>query len=87
MQEYLDLYLGLQQYVVTDMTAASGASSGDGPQHTKRLSIVAENECRKLHCTLRDLSSLLQALGRLADHFIADRFMDSFADASMLMEK
>ena len=69
------------------MTAASGASSGDCPQHTKYLSIMAENECHKLHPALGDLSSLLQALGQLADHFIADCFMDCFADTIMLMEK
>ncbi|ELU04218.1 hypothetical protein CAPTEDRAFT_106002, partial [Capitella teleta] len=72
--EYLDLYLGIEQFVVVEGL-------------TRRLMIVAENECRKLHCSLRDLSSMLQALGRLAEHFIADRFMENFPDAFMLIGK
>ncbi|ETE70193.1 Exportin-6 [Ophiophagus hannah] len=54
LQENLDVYLGLQQFIVT---------SGTG----HRLNITAENDCRRLHCSLRDLSSLLQAVGRLAE--------------------
>ena len=87
LQEYLDMYLGLQQFVVPDPTPVStGAGDSPSPYPPQRLSIVAENDGRKLHCTLRDLSSLLQALGRLANHFIADRFMDSFADAICSIE-
>ena len=70
------MYLGLEQWVsITD----------NGSR--RRLTVTAENECRKLHCALRDLSSLLQALGRLADHFIGERFAERFDDAKMLMER
>ncbi|RLV89501.1 hypothetical protein DV515_00014837 [Chloebia gouldiae] len=61
LQDNLEVYLGLQQFVVT---------SGTG----HRLNITAENDCRRLHCSLRDLSSLLQAVGRLAEYFTGDVF-------------
>ncbi|XP_064478682.1 exportin-6-like isoform X2 [Ornithodoros turicata] len=32
------------------------------------LRVVAENDCRRLHCSLRDLSSLLQAVGSLGEN-------------------
>ncbi|XP_070580061.1 exportin-6-like [Ptychodera flava] len=73
-QEYSDVYLGLQQHIV---------NTGGG----QRLNITAENECRRLHCTLRDLSSLLQALGRHADHFIADKFAGRLQDAMPLVDR
>ncbi len=73
-QENLDVYLGLEQYVT------------NGPQG-RRLNINAENECRRLHCALRDLSSLLQALGRLAHHFLGENFATMFTDALMLVER
>ncbi|XP_077979557.1 exportin-6-like isoform X2 [Glandiceps talaboti] len=73
--EYSDVYLGLQMHVVDAV--------GGG----KRINITAENECRRLHCTLRDLSSLLQALGRHADHFIADKFADRIQDAMSLVDR
>ena len=73
-QENIDVYMGLEPYVTT---------TPNGIQ----LNITSENQCRRLHCTLRDLSSLLQALGRLAEHFIGDNFMGHFADAHMLMER
>uniref|UniRef100_A0A803TCQ5 Importin N-terminal domain-containing protein n=1 Tax=Anolis carolinensis TaxID=28377 RepID=A0A803TCQ5_ANOCA len=68
LQENLDVYLGLQQFIV---------SSGSG----HRLNITAENDCRRLHCSLRDLSSLLQAVGRLAEYFTGDMFAARFSDA------
>lgn len=73
-QENLDVYLGLGQFVI---------DSSEG----RKLNIAAENECRKLHCTLRDLSTLLQALGRLADHFIAEKFVSRFENALSLVER
>jgi hypothetical protein len=45
------------------------------------------NECRRLHCSLKDLSSLLQALGRMAEHFIGENFPQRLSDGSMLLEK
>ena len=74
-QEYLEIYLGLEQYVSTSNTGK------------RRFTIGAENDCRRLHCTLRDLSSLLQAVGRLADHLISEKFVPSFSNAKVLIEK
>ncbi|XP_064637974.1 exportin-6-like isoform X2 [Lineus longissimus] len=72
--EYSDIYLGLEQFI------ANGVQG-------RRLNITAENECRRLHCTMRDLSSLLQALGRLGTHFIGEHFADRFGDAQALVER
>ncbi|CAG5897647.1 unnamed protein product [Menidia menidia] len=74
LQENLEVYLGLQQFVVT-----TGSS--------RRLNITAENDCRRLHCSLRDLSSLLQAVGRLAEHFIGEVFAARFTDALAVVER
>lgn len=52
-----------------------------------RLNITAENDCRRLHCSLRDLSSLLQAVGRLAEYFIGDVFAARFSDALTVVER
>ncbi|XP_066292131.1 exportin-6-like isoform X2 [Branchiostoma lanceolatum] len=73
-QEYLDIYLGLDQYVLSE---ANG----------RRLNITAENECRRLHCSLRDLGSMLQAIGRLAEHFIGEMFPQRLQDALSLVER
>ena len=74
-QENLSIYTSLEQHVTR--SAAGGA----------RLAVVAENDSRRLHCSLRDLSSFLQAVGRLVDHFIADKFQANFHDAHSLVEK
>ncbi|XP_021061056.1 exportin-6 isoform X2 [Mus pahari] len=74
LQDNLEVYLGLQQFVVT---------SGSG----HRLNITAENDCRRLHCSLRDLSSLLQAVGRLAEYFTGDVFAARFSDALTVVER
>ena len=52
-----------------------------------RLNISAENDCRRLHCSLRDLSSLLQAVGRLSEYFIGDVFASRFNDAVAVVER
>lgn len=76
----LEVYVGLERYVETP-----GASGG---QCQRVLHITAEHDCRRLHCSLRDLSSVLQALGRLADHFIGDdKFTASFDDARVLVDR
>lgn len=72
--ENLHVYLSLQQYI---------ACTND----KRQLTIAAENECRRLHCSLKDLSSLLQALGRMAEHFIGENFPQRLSDGSMLLEK
>ena len=74
-QEYLNVYLGLEQFI---------SSNGN---NMRTLNVRVENECRRLHCSLRDLSSLLQAVGRLAEHFIGEKYAASVADAKMLMER
>lgn len=51
------------------------------------MNITAENDCRRLHCSLRDLSSLLQAVGRLAEYFIGDVFAARFSDALTVVER
>lgn len=61
----LAVYLELEQFV-----------GKDGP--TSCLRVTAENECRRLHCTLRDLSSLLQAVGHLVDRCSTETFAEHF---------
>ncbi|XP_013378925.1 exportin-6-like, partial [Lingula anatina] len=70
----MEIYLGLEQFLT------------NGPQGRK-LNIPAENECRRLHCSMRDLSSSLQALGRLVDHFIGEFFSQRLHDAQTLISK
>ena len=53
----------------------------------RRLNITAEADCRKLHCALRDLSSLLQAVGRLAEFFTGDVFTGRFSDALAIVQR
>lgn len=73
-QEMMEIYFGLERHIQSS--------------HGKRsLNIRGENDCRRLHCSLRDLSSLLQGLGRLADHFIADKFSERFSDGQVLIER
>ncbi|MEE6497274.1 hypothetical protein FKM82_002687 [Ascaphus truei] len=74
LQENLAVYLGLQQCIVANGTE-------------QRLNVTAENDCRRLHCSLRDLSSLLQAVGRLAEYFIGDMFEARFNDALTVVER
>ncbi|KAK1799222.1 hypothetical protein P4O66_007479, partial [Electrophorus voltai] len=74
LQEDLDIYLGLQQFIVTTGT-------------NRRLNITAEADCRRLHCALRDLSSLLQSVGRLAEFFTGDVFTARFTDARAIVQR
>lgn len=60
---------------------------GCGVPAGHRLNITAENDCRRLHCSLRDLSSLLQAVGRLAEYFTGDVFAARFNDALTVVER
>ncbi|XP_041363102.1 exportin-6-like isoform X2 [Gigantopelta aegis] len=73
-QEHVTAYLAMESCVT---------ASAEGRQ----LRISGENECRRLHCTLRDLSSYIQALGRLAEHFIGDMFAERYTNARQLLEK
>lgn len=67
-QSNLDIYLGLENYVGT-------VEGKVGLQ----LRVTAENECRRLHCSLRDLSSILQGIGRLSNFFIGEEFFKNFS--------
>lgn len=115
LQENLDVYMGLQQFIVTTGTSKQcffevsfvpfpfvflvtykhwavlirqvEFSFCDVLLLGRRLNISAENDCRRLHCSLRDLSSLLQAVGRLAEHFIGEMFAARFSDALAVVER
>lgn len=65
----------------------AGLLMGCGVPAGHRLNITAENDCRRLHCSLRDLSSLLQAVGRLAEYFTGDVFAARFNDALTVVER
>ncbi|XP_052267006.1 exportin-6-like [Dreissena polymorpha] len=73
-QEAMHIYFELERHIATGT-------------EKRRLNIRGENDCRRLHCSLRDLSSLLQGLGRLADHFIAEKFRERFSDGHVLIER
>lgn len=45
------------------------------------------SECEKLHAVLKDLTSVLQAMGRLAEHFMADYYSSRFSEAQLLVKK
>ena len=51
------------------------------------LSIAEGSECEKLHAVLKDLTSILQALGRLAEHFIDTFYESRLSEAQLLMKK
>ena len=52
------------------------------------LNISAENECCQLHCTLRDLTTMERALGRLSEHFIGEvNFANRFSDGEAIVER
>ncbi|XP_031571842.1 exportin-6-like [Actinia tenebrosa] len=52
------------------------------------LNISSESEFRQLHWTLRDLSTLERALGRLVDHFIGEvNFSNRFSDGEAIVER
>lgn len=73
-QEGLETYFGLEKFLVTDGTS-------------RRLNVTAENECPRLHCVLRDLSSLLQAFGVLAGHFTGDAFIPWYSQTRDIVER
>ncbi|CAH3162738.1 unnamed protein product [Porites lobata] len=73
--EYCDVYVGLGKYVTKSA-------------HGLHLSITAESECRHLHCTLRDLTTMERALGRLSEHFIGEvNFANRFNDGEAIVER
>jgi hypothetical protein len=44
--------------------------SHESIDNSRRLTVTDTDECLRLHCLLRDLSSLTQAVGRMYPHFI-----------------
>ncbi|XP_005096518.1 exportin-6 [Aplysia californica] len=73
-QEYVETFFGMEKYV-------------DSSGSERKLLVSAENDCRRLHCALRDLSSLLQALGRLATHFIGEHFSACFSNGAQIVTR
>lgn len=53
----------------------------------RRLNISAEHECPRLHCLLRDLSSLLQAVGRFSTLFLGEELPKRSTTAVQVIEK
>ena len=51
------------------------------------LAIAEGSESEKLHAVLKDLASILQALGRLAEHFIDTFYESRLSEAQLLMKK
>ena len=48
---------------------------------------LSETDVCRLHCTLRDLSTALRLVGRLADHFMTENFNRWFTTTKSLIEK
>ena len=51
------------------------------------LNVKEENECRRIHCTLRDLTSMQRIFGRLAGHFIGERHFQTRFDDGLAVVK
>lgn len=51
------------------------------------LSIADGPDCEKLHVVLKDLASVLQALGRVSEHFVDEAFSMRLHDAQLLVRK
>ncbi|KAJ9592278.1 hypothetical protein L9F63_001174, partial [Diploptera punctata] len=59
----------------------------DGNENRRRLTVTDTHECLQLHCLLRDLSSLTQAVGRMYPHFIGQPFNARFPHAQQLVSR
>ena len=57
------------------------------PPAARSLMISDASECEKLHAVLRDLTSVLQAVGRLSEHFTGDFFVPRLSEAQLLVKK
>ena len=51
------------------------------------LAVSAGEQCSNVHAILKDLTTLLQTLGRLAEQFCGDNFMCRLEDTHKLMNK
>jgi hypothetical protein len=76
LEKYSQVYLSLSQLITTTKTK-------------ERVLMISEGtQCRSLHATLKDLTSVLQALGRLAEHFSCDRtFTERLPEAKQLVNR
>ncbi|ESO05119.1 hypothetical protein HELRODRAFT_111555 [Helobdella robusta] len=72
--ESLSIYLDLKRFITTTTTSP-------------KLNITAENDCRRLHCSLRDFSTALQIQASLIDHLIGENFEKNFNSGCSLMER
>ena len=54
----------------------------------ERVLAVSEGvQLHSLHATLKDLTSVLQALGRIAEHFSCDRFTERLPKAQQIVNQ
>ncbi|PNF22047.1 Exportin-6 [Cryptotermes secundus] len=59
----------------------------ESTDYSRRLTVTEAHECMRLHCLLRDLSSLTQAVGRMYPHFIGQPFSTRFPHAQQLVSR
>ncbi|XP_028395482.1 exportin-6-like [Dendronephthya gigantea] len=72
--EYSEAFVGLRSALVK---TAQGCE----------LNVKGENECRRIHCTSRDLTTLQRIFGRLAGHFIGETHFQSRFDDGLSVVK
>ena len=51
------------------------------------LQVATAKDAEQLHTALRDLTTSIQALGSVVDHFIGDQFMNRYERAYALVDK
>ncbi|XP_021927529.1 exportin-6 isoform X3 [Zootermopsis nevadensis] len=61
--------------------------SHENIDNSRRLTVTDADECLRLHCLLRDLSSLTQAVGRMYPYFIGQAFSSRFPHAQQLVSR
>lgn len=74
LEQYSQIYLSLSQVIVER-------------GKDRILSISVGTQCENLHAVLKDLTTVLQALGRLAEHFSEDHFVERLHEAQQLMNQ
>lgn len=73
--ENLQSFFGLELYIRKD-------------ENNKQINLnLSETDLCRLHCSLRDLSTALKLVGRLADHFITENFNRWFSSTKLFIEK
>ena len=56
--------------------------------HLASTLVIADgSDCEKLHIVLKDLASILQALGGVSEHFVDESFVARLHDAQLLVKK